>query len=129
MNGAYLVLQIITPDGQSLKEKQVDVVVFRRKEKRFELGSEIALFPRHAPTLIRIPVAPVRYRKGERTYYVAVGGGFVEIKENQVLVVTPRFQKIRPGEPVPSRKARHITEQWRQEKKEFQREMVGYLSL
>ena len=127
MKDEYLVLQIVTPDGQSLKEKQVDVVVFRRKEKRFELGSEIALFPRHAPTLIRIPVAPVRYRKGERSYYVAVGGGFVEIKGNQVLVVTPRFEKIRSDAPVPSRKARQVTEQWRQENKEFQREMVGYL--
>jgi F-type H+-transporting ATPase subunit epsilon len=127
MKGEYLVLQIVTPDGQSLKEKQVDVVVFRRKEKHFELGSEIALFPRHAPTLIRIPVAPVRYRKGERSYYVAVGGGFVEIKENQVLVVTPRFEKIRSDAPMPSRKARQVTEQWRQENKEFQREMVGYL--
>jgi F-type H+-transporting ATPase subunit epsilon len=127
MSNKYLALQIVTPDGQSLKEKQVDVVVFRRKEKRFELGSEIALFPRHAPTLIRIPVAPVRYRKGERTYYVAVGGGFVEIRENQVLVVTPRFEKIRADEPMPSRKARQVTEQWQQEKKEFQREIVGYL--
>ncbi len=127
MSIEYLVLQIVTPDGQSLKEKQVDVVVFRRKEKRFELGSEIALFPRHAPTLIRIPVAPVRYRKGERTYYVAVGGGFVEIKENQVLVVTPRFEKIRADESMPSRKARQVAEQWQQEQKEFQKEMVGYL--
>lgn len=127
MKGEYLVLQIVTPDGQSLKEKQVDVVVFRRKEKRFELGSEIALFPRHGPTLIRIPIGPLRYRKGEQTWYVAVGGGFVEIKENQVLVVTPRFEKIRSDEPAPSMKARHITDQWRLEQKEFQKEMVGYL--
>lgn len=127
MKGEYLVLQIVTPDGQSLNEEQVDVVVFRRKEKRFELGSEIALFPRHGPTLIRIPVAPVRYRKGERTYYVAVGGGFVEIRENQVLVVTPRFEKMRADDPVPSTSARHRTEQWRKERREFQKEMVGYL--
>jgi len=127
MKGEYLVLQIVTPDGQSLKEKQVDVVVFRRKEKRFELGSEIAIFPRHAPLLIRIPVAPVRFRKGERTSYVAVGGGFVEIKGNEVLVVTPRFEKIRSDDPSPSIKAKHISEQWRQEQKEFQTEMVGYL--
>jgi F-type H+-transporting ATPase subunit epsilon len=127
MKGEYLVLQIVTPDGQSLKEKQVDVVVFRRKEKRFELGSEIALFPRHAPTLIRIPVAPVRYRKGERIAYVAVGGGFVEIRENEVLVVTPRFEKIPSDAPDPSARARQITEQWQREQKEFQKEMVGYL--
>jgi len=127
MNGEYLVLQIITPDGRSVKEQQVDVVVFRRKEKRFELGSEIAVFPRHAPLLIRIPIAPVRYRKGERTSYVAVGGGFVEVKNNQVLVVTPRFEKIRSDDPAPSIKAGRITERWRREQKEFQKEMVGYL--
>jgi F-type H+-transporting ATPase subunit epsilon len=127
MNGKYLVLQIITPDGQSLKEKQVDVVIVRRREKRFELGSEIALFPRHAPTLIRIPVAPLRYRKGERTGYVAVGGGFLEIKVNQILVVTPRFERIKSDDPAPSIKARQITEQWRREQKDFQNEMVGYL--
>jgi F-type H+-transporting ATPase subunit epsilon len=127
MNGEYLVLQIVTPDGQSLKEKQVDAVIVRRREKRFELGSEIALFPRHAPTLIRIPVAPLRYRKGERTAYVAVGGGFLEIKVNQVLVVTPRFERIKSDDPAPSIKARQITEQWRREQKDFQKEMVGYL--
>ena len=127
MNGEYLVLQIVTPDGQSLKEKQVDAVIVRRREKRFELGSEIALFPRHAPTLIRIPVAPLRYRKGERTGYVAVGGGFLEIKVNQILVVTPRFERIKADDPAPSIKARQITEQWRREQKDFQKEMVGYL--
>ncbi len=127
MNEKYLVLEIVTPDGKSMKEKQVDVMVFRRREKHFELGSEIALFPRHAPTLIRIPIAPLRYRKGEQTWHVAVGGGFVEIKENQVLVVTPRFEKIRSDEPAPSIKARHITDQWRRERKDFQKEMVGYL--
>lgn len=127
MNGEHLVLQIVTPDGQSLTEKQIDLVVFRRKEMRFELGSEIAVFPRHAPMLIRIPVAPVRYRKGDDTSYVAVGGGFVEIRENEVVVVTPRFEKIRSDDPAPSLKARQRAEQWRREHKEFPRDMVGYL--
>jgi len=127
MNNEHLVLQIITPDGKTLKEKQIDVLVVRRKEKRFELGSEIAVFPRHAPTLIRIPIAPLRYRKEERTTYVAAGGGFVEIKDNQILVVTPRFEKIRSDDPAPSLSAWHMTEQWRREHKEFRREMIGYL--
>jgi len=127
MNSEHLVLQIITPDGKTLKEKQIDVLVVRRKEKRFELGSEIAVFPRHAPTLIRIPIAPLRYRKEERTTYVAAGGGFVEIKDNQILVVTPRFEKIRSDDPAPSLSAWHMTEQWRREHKEFRREMIGYL--
>ena len=127
MNGEHLMLQIITPDGQSLTEKQVDAVVVRRKEKHFELGSEIALFPRHAPMLIRMPVAPLRYRKGERTLYVAVGGGFMEIKDDQIVVVTPRFEKMRADDPLPAARAGRRTEQWRSEHREFQKEMVGYL--
>jgi F0F1-type ATP synthase epsilon subunit len=126
-NGGRLVLQIITPDGRSLKESQIDAVVFRRRERRFELGSEIAIFPGHAPLLIRIPVAPVRYRKASRTCHVAVGGGFVEVRNNQVMVVTPRFERIGTAAPHPWETARAITEQWRREHKEFQREMVGYL--
>jgi F-type H+-transporting ATPase subunit epsilon len=127
MNGEHLMLRIITPDGQSLKEKQVDAVVVRRREKRFELGSEIALFPRHAPMLIRMPVAPLRYRKGERTLYVAVAGGFMEIKDDQIIVVTPRFERMPADDPLPAASARRRTEQWRSEHREFQKEMVGYL--
>jgi F-type H+-transporting ATPase subunit epsilon len=127
MNSEHLILHIITPDGQSLKEKHVDAVVVRRREKHFELGSEIALFPRHAPMLIRMPVAPLRYRKGERTLYVAVGGGFMEIKDDQIVVVTPRFEKIPTDDPLPAASARRRIEQWRQERREFQKDMVGYL--
>jgi len=58
---------------------------------------------------------------------VAVGGGFVEIRENEIVVVTPRFEKIRSDDPAPSLTARQRTEQWRREQKEFQRDMVGYL--
>jgi F-type H+-transporting ATPase subunit epsilon len=127
MNNEHLMLQIITPDGQILKEKHVDAVVVRRRERHFELGSEIALFPRHAPMLIRIPVAPLRYRKGERTLYVAVGGGFMEIKDDRIVVVTPRFEKIPADDPLPAASAGRRTEQWRSEHREFQKDMVGYL--
>ena len=127
MKKEHLMLQIITPDGQTLKEKHVDAVVVRRREKHFELGSEIALFPRHAPLLIRMPVAPLRFRKGDRTLYVAVDGGFMEIKDDQILVVTPRFETMRAGDPASSTNARRRTEEWRREQRVFQKEMVGYL--
>lgn len=127
MNSEHLTLQIITPDGLSLNEKQVDAVVVRRREKHFELGSEIALFPRHAPMLIRMPDAPLRYRKGAQTLYVAVGGGFMEIKDDQIVVVTPRFETMRADDPLAAASARRRTEQWRRERREFQKEMVGYL--
>ncbi len=127
MNSERLELHIVTPDGQSLTETRIDLVVFRRKEHRFESGSEIAVFPRHAPLLIRIPVAPIRYRQADTTTHVAVGGGFAEVKENQVVVVTPRFAKIGADDPHPSRAALRLTRQWQKELKDFRKEMVGYL--
>jgi F-type H+-transporting ATPase subunit epsilon len=126
MTPAALALQIITPDGRSLRKQEIDVVVLRRREKRFEVGSEVAIFPHHAPTLIRLPVAPLRYRRGRRTSYLAVAGGFAEIREDHVLIVTPRFAVVGSDEPEPSAKARRITEQWRQERADFQRGMIGY---
>jgi F0F1-type ATP synthase epsilon subunit len=88
-------LEIITPDGHLLVEEQVDEVVIRRREPRFEQGSEIAIFPGHAPALVRIPEGPMRYRKDGRTFGLSTGGGFVEVKRGQVLVVTPRFDARR----------------------------------
>lgn len=127
MNPERLNLQVISPDGRSLQVRDVEVVIVRRKERRFGQGSEVAIFPLHAPTLIRVPVAPLRYQKGGRTKYLVVGGGFVEVKGNQVLVVTPRFEEISPDEPDPSKKAKHRTAQWLREQTEFQKESVGYL--
>lgn len=127
MKIGHLVLQIITPDGQSLRITHVDAVVFRRRERRFELGSEIAIYPNHAPLLVRIPIAPLRYRRGDRMSYLALGGGFAEIRANQVLVMTPRFVAVQPEEPEPWAMAAQLTQQWRRERRDFQQEMVGYI--
>ena len=127
MNPRTLVLEIVTPDGPALKESRVEAVIFRRREKRFELGSEIAVFPLHGPTLVRIPVAPARYRKEGKTVHLAVGGGFVEVKKDRVLLVTPRFERISSAESNPLSKAKKICGKWKKEIVEFQKEMVGYL--
>jgi F-type H+-transporting ATPase subunit epsilon len=127
MNPVRLNLQVISPDGRSLQVQDVGVVIVRRKERRFEQGSEVAIFPLHAPTLIRVPIAPLRYQKGGRTQYLVVGGGFVEVKGNQVLVVTPRFEEISPDEPDSSKTAKNRAAQWLREQREFRKEIVGYL--
>lgn len=128
MNKGRLALEIVTPEGDTLKENLVDEIVFRRKERQFEAGSEVAIFPLHGPLLIRIPIAPLRYRIGGEIFYLAVGGGFVEVKKDRVLVVTPRFELVPAEEPRPLAKARKTARQWRKEMIEFQKEMIGYLS-
>jgi F0F1-type ATP synthase epsilon subunit len=126
VNPRTLVLEIVTPDGVALRESSVDAVVFRRRERRFELGSEIAVFPRHAPLLVRIPVAPVRFHQRGATVHLAVGGGFAEVLEDRVRIVTPRVHRVSVDEPNPLSTARAVCREWRRATSDFRYDMAGY---
>ena len=126
MSERTLALEVVTPDGRALLEPAVDVVVFHRREPRFDLGSEIAVFPLHGPLLVRIPVGPARYRKGGETVHLAVGGGFAEVLRDRVLIVTPRLQRVASADPDPGSTSREICRRWRAEGADFQWEMAGY---
>jgi F-type H+-transporting ATPase subunit epsilon len=125
MTARSLVLEIVTPDGCVLVEDGVEVVVLRRREVRFERGSEIAVFPRHAPMLLRMPIAPVRYRRGGETVHLAVAGGFAEVKRDRVHVLTPRCERIPRGAAAPRAAASGICLGWARELKDFRAAMVG----
>ena len=97
-----------------------------RREKRFELGSEIAVFPRHGPLLVRLPIAPLRYYKAGERVHLAVGGGFAEVLKDRVLVVTPRVERVAPTDQRPLASAGAICRRWRQEAVDSRERMVGY---
>jgi F0F1-type ATP synthase epsilon subunit len=120
-----LALEIVTPDGVALQETDVEVVVFHRREPRFEPGSEIAIFPLHGPLLVRAAVAPARFRKGGRTVHLALGGGFAEVLGDTVVIATPRLERLSPEEANPLRVAREVCRGWREEAGQLQFEMVG----
>jgi len=121
-----LALEIVTPDGVALQERAVDMVVFHRREPRFDPGSEIAIFPLHAPLLVRAAVGPARFRRGDRTIHLALGGGFAQILHDQVVIVTPRLERVSPLETDPHRAAREVCRRWREEPGQLRAEMVGY---
>lgn len=82
-----LTLEVVTPMGVLLTEEEVDEVVVRRKERRFDPGSEVAVFPRHGPLLVRITDSTARYLKGGRVSQLELGGGFVEVYLDRVTVM------------------------------------------
>ena len=125
MASRALVLEVVTPDGVALQEAEVDLVVFHRKEPRFDPGSEVAIFPLHGPLLVRIAVAPARFSKGGRTIHLALGGGFAQILHDQVVIVTPRLESVSPQEQNPDRVVREVCRRWREESGRLQAEMVG----
>ncbi|HVY60379.1 MAG TPA: hypothetical protein VHF22_01945 [Planctomycetota bacterium] len=119
-------LEVVTPDGPAVLEDGVEVVVVRRREERFEVGSEVAIFPRHAPLLVRVALAPARFRVGGRTYHLATAGGFAEVKRDRVLIVTPRLERVPAGEPRPAARAESTCARWRREIADLRGEMAGY---
>jgi F-type H+-transporting ATPase subunit epsilon len=114
MSGDALELEVVVPDGLVLHEDGVDVVVLRRREPRFDRGSEIAVFPLHGPMLVRLAVAPTRYRKGGVTVHLALGGGFAEVLHDRVRVVTPRCERITGSAPDPPASAEAACQAWRE---------------
>jgi F-type H+-transporting ATPase subunit epsilon len=121
-----LSLDIVTPDGTAVEERGVDAVVFHRRERLFEVGSEIAVLPLHAPMLVRIPIGPARFRRGAEIVHLALRGGFAQVLADRVLIATPRVERIPTADPTPLHTARELCSGWEEEGSDFRDEMTGY---
>lgn len=124
MAGA-LRLEIVTPGGRTYGAEDVERIVFRRREPGHEQGSEVAVFPGHGPMLVRVPCTPLRYSRGGHTCFLAVAGGFAEVKGMRVLVVTPQFEETGLDSDEARTKASVLAEQWLEEYKDFVGAMTG----
>ena len=82
-----IVLEVVSPKGSVLRQAGLDEVVLRRREPDHDPGSEIAILPRHGPTLVQVCEHEVRYRSGERGARIHVGPGIAEIADDTVTLV------------------------------------------
>ena len=73
-----LILNLITPQAQLLKDEEVDMVVLPA------LLGEMGILPDHVPVLVQLGLGSLRYKKGEQEEEFAVMGGFVEVADNVV---------------------------------------------
>jgi F-type H+-transporting ATPase subunit epsilon len=121
-----LSFEIITPDGTVLSEPEVDEVVFRRMEEDFEVGSEVAVFPNHGPMLARVPITAIRFHTKGRAHHVALGGGFIEVKNNRVRVITADFEIMDPDDPGSAARAQRFADGWRESSIDARETLVGY---
>ena len=53
------------------------------------LDGELGILPNHAPLVVALDIAPLRYRKDGVEHFVAVASGFMEVKDNRVSILTP----------------------------------------
>lgn len=79
-----LVLDIVSPKGVVLHEEGLDAVVVRRREARFEPGSEVAILPRHGRLLMQTQPCRLRFDRDATCTEVEAGAGVLEVIDDRV---------------------------------------------
>lgn len=84
---AALRVQIVTAEREVLAEDDVDMVVAP--------GSEgvLGILPRHAPLLTTLHPGIVRIKKGSVEEATAIGGGFLQIARDRVLILADTAER------------------------------------
>lgn len=79
-------LDIVTPAGILMSET-VEMVNLPAT-----LGS-MGVMKNHAPLMTTLDIGQVKYRQGGKEHYLAVCGGFAEVKNNVVIVLADAAEK------------------------------------
>ena len=80
-------VQIVTAEREVLSEDGVDMVVAP--------GSEgvVGILPRHAPLLTTLQPGVIRIKKGGSEEAMSVGGGFLQVARDQVLILADSAER------------------------------------
>jgi F-type H+-transporting ATPase subunit epsilon len=80
-------VEIVTAEREVFAEDDVDMVVAPGAE------GVVGILPRHAPLLTTLQPGVVRIKKGGREEAMAVGGGFLQVARNQVLILADSAER------------------------------------
>src|ERR1700730_18454040 len=80
-------VQIVTAEREVLAEDAVDMVVAPGAE------GVVGILPRHAPLLTTLLPGVVRIKKGGTEESMAVGGGFLQVARDQVLILADTAER------------------------------------
>ncbi len=75
-------VSVVTPDG-CIYESDVDMVSVKAE------SGELGILAGHISMVAPLRISVVRLKKGNQTDLVTVGGGFIEIRPDQVTILTP----------------------------------------
>lgn len=78
-------LRIVSPEGNVLKE-DVEFVVLPGG-----MG-ELGILPNHAPLIAGLDIGVIRYTLSGTTKQAAIAGGFVEVADNQAIVLADTIE-------------------------------------
>ena len=82
-----LSLQIITPERVVFEEEGVDSVTLPGSE------GELTVLPSHAPLMTAIRSGALLFRKAGATTDVALSGGFLEVRDDKVIILADTAER------------------------------------
>jgi F-type H+-transporting ATPase subunit epsilon len=82
-----LTLQIITPERVVFSEQGVESVTLPGSE------GELTILPSHAPLMTALDPGPLLFRKGGQEVDVALSGGFLEVRDDKVIVLADTAER------------------------------------
>ncbi|MFC4321910.1 F0F1 ATP synthase subunit epsilon [Litchfieldia salsa] len=88
-------VSVVTPDGP-VYEADVEMVVTRAQ------SGELGILPGHIPMVAPLQIGVVRMKKATNTELVAVSGGFLEVRPDQVTILA---QTAETAEQIDARRA------------------------
>ena len=80
-------VQIVTAEREVFTEDNVDMVVAPGAE------GVVGILPRHAPLLTTLVPGVVRIKRGGGEQAMAVGGGFLQVARNRVLILADTAER------------------------------------
>jgi F-type H+-transporting ATPase subunit epsilon len=51
------------------------------------VSGELGILPNHIPMVTPLKIAPVAVKQGNKTEYIAVNGGFMEVRKDKVVIL------------------------------------------
>ncbi len=82
-----LSLQIITPERVVFEEEGVESVTLPGSE------GELTVLPRHAPLMTAVRAGALFFRKGGIETDVALSGGFLEVRDDKVIILADTAER------------------------------------
>ncbi|MEF3305119.1 F0F1 ATP synthase subunit epsilon [Paenibacillus sp. GYB003] len=73
-------LEVVTPE-RKVYAQDVNMIVVKG------VAGELGILPNHIPLVTPLKIAPVTIKKGNATEYIAVNGGFMEVRKDKVVIL------------------------------------------
>ena len=81
-----ITVNVVTPDGPVV-DAEVEMVSTKAK------SGELGIMAGHIPLVAPLDIAAVRLKNGNETEYVAVSGGFLEVRPDVVTILAQSAEK------------------------------------